>query len=380
MSEQRVFRWRSWLAVFLVAVATVAALGTFKYRQIQAGIAFAESFPESSETVVVATAREATFRRTETAIGEVVPVRALDVIAELPGRITEVGFEPGARVEAGQLLARLDTREEQANLAAVEAEAELARLTVARNESLSKQSMVSRQTADQARADERVALAEAERLRVVIDKKTLRAPFAGRAGLHEWQIGHYVAAGTVVTRLVGLDAGLWVDFSLPQDQAVSDVAATVTVHPPGGGPSVEARIIAREPQVNALSRMLTFRALANVSDETSLVPGALARVDVAVGPESKAIRVPATAVRRDAFGTHVFVLEAAEPEADGPLRARRRAVEVTAIVGETAYLASGLEADQTVAGDGAFKVRDGMLVFPSEDADALAQDVSTGTP
>ena len=371
-SRPHTARWRSWLTVLIVATVTLASLAAFKYRQIQAGMAFAASFPEASETVLVARAAQATYRQRETAVGEVVPLRSVDLIAELSGRITKVGFAPGAQVKAGQLLVALDTREERANLAAVEARAELARLTVNRNESLSKQSLVSRQAADEARAEEQVALAEAARLEAVIDKMMLRAPFDARAGLHQWQVGDFVPAGTVVTRLVGIDDAFWVDFAVPQQQTVAAIAQLVTIEHPGTGALLEGEIVAREPRVDADSRMLVLRAEVTRDSAAELTPGTLVEVMVEVGPQRDAVRVPATAVRRDAFGTHVFVLEPAEAGADAPLRAHRAAVEVAAIASETAYLASGLEVGQPIAADGAFKLDDGMLVHPEGDGEAIA--------
>lgn len=371
-SRPRTGRWLSWLIVLIIATTTLAGLAAFKYRQIQAGIAFAASFPEASETVLVARVEQATYRKQETAIGEVVPLRSVDLIAELSGRITEVGFAPGAIVEAGQLLVALDTREERANLAAAEARAQLARLTVTRNESLSKQSLVSRQAADEARAEEQVALAEAAQLKAVIDKKMLRSPFDAMAGLHQWQVGDFVPAGTVVTRLVGVDDTLWVDFAVPQQQAAAALAPVVTIEHPGTGALLEGEIVAREPRVDADSRMLILRAKVPRDPSTALTPGTLVDVTLEVGPRRDALRVPATAVRRDAFGTHVFVLSPAEDGADAPLRAHRTAVDVAAIVGETAYLSSGVSIDTPVAADGAFKLEDGLLVHPEGNSEAIA--------
>ena len=177
-------KWRSWLLVTVVAVGFIALLGTIKYRQISSAIAFAASFPEPSETVLAAAAEVTEWRRKQRTTGEVVATQTVEVKTEYPGTIARVGFAPGSRVEAGQVLLELDTREERARLDALRARAELATLTLRRNESLADSSAVSRQTTDTARAERDAALAESRGVQVIIDKKTLRAPFSARAGFN----------------------------------------------------------------------------------------------------------------------------------------------------------------------------------------------------
>ena len=364
-------RWRSWLAVVVVFVAIVAGLGAFKVWQISEAIAFAESFPEPSETVAVVPARTTEWQRFDTAIGEVLPTRSVELKTEYGGTIVDVGFAPGARVTAGQVLLRLDIREEQASRAAAEAAADLARLTLERNQSLQSTNAVSKQATDTARAERDAALAEARRLDVIIDKKTLRAPFDARTSLHEWQPGQYVTAGTTVTWLVGAGDDVWVDFWLPQSVALNRVADAVSVAVDGlDGEVLDGTLLAQEPFVGRESRNVRFRALLK-GVAGRVETGAIASVRVDVGAPSPAIAVPATAVRRDAFGPHVFVLNPAEAGAAAELRASRRAVEVLQVDGDTAYIGSGLEAGEEVAGDGAFKLRDGVLAARA-DVDEIA--------
>lgn len=352
----------SWLVVAAICVLVTGALGAFKYGQIRAAIAFAESFPEPSETVQVENAEEILWTPTVSVVGEVVPTRSVELRNELAGMITEVGFEPGARVSKGQVLLRLDIREEQAQLAAAEAQAELAALVLKRNESLTATSAVSKQAADTARAERDAAVATANRLRTIIDKKTLTAPFDAIASLHELQPGQFLDAGSRITWLVGISGETWIDFSLPQEQAALGVGDSVTLGREAGDTAPRtARIIARNPFVDQASRNVRFRALADNADG-GLEPGAIVTVHVPVGDAKRVLRVPATAIRRDAFGTSVFVLVPAEAGADAPDRASRRPVSVERIDGRYAYIRSGLEAGERVAADGAFKLRDGLLV------------------
>lgn len=359
-------KWRSWLIVFVGIIGLVAALGFIKYRQIASAIEFAESFPEPSETVSVVSATLQQYTRRETAIGEVVPLQSLEIRNELAGTIVSVGFEPGERVEANRTLVRLDTREETARLQAAMARAELAKLTLDRNESLLTSSAASRQAADTARADQSVALADADQLRVVIDKKDIRAPFDALTSLHEWQVGQFIDSGTVIATLVGTQNEKWIDFFLPQEIANSNISSQVTIIDSTSGEH-PADIIAENPAIDANSRNREFRAMLTDGDQ-QFAPGSIVRVVVTVGEVVPLIGVPATAVRRDAFGPHVFVLVDAESGADAPMRATRREVSIRQIIGEQAFLSEGLQAGERVAGDGAFKLRDGLLVNPAETA------------
>jgi membrane fusion protein (multidrug efflux system) len=272
-------------------------------------------------------------------------------------------------VSAGQLLVRLDTREEEAQLAAAEAQAELAAIVLARNESLTASSAVSKQAADTARAERDAAVATANRLRTIIDKLTLRAPFDAIAGLHELQPGQFLEAGTTVTRLVGVSEEVWIDFSLPQEEADLGVGDTVAVRViRRRDESLQARVIARDPFVDRGSRNVRFRALV-ANDAGVLEPGAIVNVSVPIGAEATLLRVPATAVRRDAFGTSVFVLVPAEAGADAAERAERRAVEVERIDARHAFIRSGIAEGEKIATDGSFKLRDGILVNSRPAAD-----------
>ena len=191
----------SWIAVILGCLLVAAGLGYYKYRQIQAAIAFGASFPEPVEAVEAAVVAEAFWQPAADVTGEVVSPRAVDLSSELAGRIVEVAFAPGAAVERGQVLVRLDTSEEQAQLAAARAEAELARLALSRNERLMRSGAAAEEARDTARAQYDAAMAAVQRLQAIIDKKTLRAPFDALAGLHELEVGQYLDKGAVIARL-----------------------------------------------------------------------------------------------------------------------------------------------------------------------------------
>jgi len=348
---------RRWLITLGACLLLAGVLAAIKGQQIRAAIAFAASFPEPSEAVesmrVAETLRQA---RVET-IGEVLAPEALELRNELEGRIAALNLPAGGTVRRGEVLLQLDVTEENARLEAAKASAALARLSLERFQRLLANKSVSQDRVDQARAEYDIAAATVRQLEATIAKKTLRAPFDARVGLHELEVGEYLAADSPLVRLQGLGEVLWVDFSLAQGQGEADVGTGVEVDAVGGGgPRVEAVVIARDAALSASSRTLRYRA--RVAAAPGLTPGTVVNVRVPAG-QQRLVLVPAPALLRDAAGTYVFVLEAGA-QGEG-YRARRRAVRVASEDGETVAIAEGLGAGERIATHGAFKLRHGML-------------------
>lgn len=230
-----------------------------------------------------------------------VPTRSVTLSNELAGTIAHVGFTSGATVISGQLLVQLDTSEESAQRQAATAEAEIARLDLERNEKLIASGAAAQEARDRAKARFSAALAAVRRLDAVIAKKTLRAPFNAKTGLHQLEVGQYLDKGDIITRLIGIDDEVWIDFTLPQEQAVLEIGTQISVTVLKRDRTVNAKIIARDAFVNESSRNVGFRA---VTDNQNLgaFPGSLVTVEVPLGELRTATLVPVTAVRRDTFG------------------------------------------------------------------------------
>jgi len=359
MSGSTAMRFKSWSVVVGGMLATTAALGGFKFVQISSAIAAAQAMPEPSEAVEAVQPRRGTWSSSARAVGTVASVRRVDLRNELSGTIAAINFASGDVVEQGQVLLRLDTREEEADLAAARAEAELARLTLERRQRLVTSQAGTAADLDRARAELSATRARVARLEARIAKKTLVAPFTARVGIRDLQPGAFLPEGTLVTTLQGVDADAYVDFALPQDAAATlatggTVRVTGAALPPEG---VEARIAAREAAVSDASRSVRFRAvLAGLGDRVP--PGAFLDVSAPVGAAREAVFVPLTAVRRAAYGDHVFVLA----EDGGALRARQQFVRLGPVQGEEAVVLSGVEPGQRIAAKGSFKLREGLAV------------------
>jgi len=370
-------KWRRWLTVLVACVAITGALGYYKYSQIRAAMAAGAAYPEPVEAVELYVARQEIWQPTTRVTAQVVAPRLVDLRAELGGRIERIGFEPGAAVSAGQLLVALDVSEERAQRDAARADVELARLDYERNQKLIRTGAAAEAARDRAQAAFEAARAAVDRLEAIIAKKTLRAPFDGRAGLHGLEPGQFLDAGDLVVRLVGADDRVWVDFTLPQTQALEIAGDRVTLYAGAGAP-IEAEIIAREAVIDEQSRQLGFRAEVR-EPPPRLLPGSLITAEVPVGGSRNAVLVPQTAVRHDLFGTAVFLLEPAEEGASAPERARRREVTLGPRRDGLVVVTDGLRPGDRLAANGSFKLRSGSLVRAQTPQDGLFGADGTGS-
>jgi membrane fusion protein (multidrug efflux system) len=376
---------RRWITVVAICVFLFVALAGYKALLISRAIAFAESFPEQSETVEAALVVQKPWVQNVSALGEVVAPQSVELRNELEGKISQVGFTSGIAVKKGQLLVQLDASEEQAQLKAAQAEAELARLALQRYSKLMKSNASSKDQYDQANAEYAVAVARAQALQATIDKKTLTAPFDAIAGLHTLEVGQFLSANTLVTRLVGVSADVWVDFYLPQQQAALPVGTPVSVTARSllEAP-VSGRIIAKDPSVTQSSRNLRFRAQIDKAP-AALRPGVAVDVGVAAGMADSSLVLPSSAIRYDTTGPYVFVIKSVTKPADekgkavNELRASRRDVVLGSEQAKHTVIVSGVAAGERVATNGSFKLRDGMLTF-IRDRSAGNQPAGTGKP
>lgn len=353
--------WKGWVIVGGGILLATAGLGWFKADQIMTAIAMGEAFPELHETVEPALAEPVTWTPTTVAAGTVVSVRRADLRTEAAGTIREVGFAPGAVVTQGQVLIRLDTEIEEAELRAARAQARLARTSLDRARSLVKSRAGTEANLDRAEADLEAAEAQIALIQARIERRIVKAPFDGRTSLHNWAVGQYLEEGTVVTPLEGVDATLHVDFAVPQDAgSLLREGATVELLAPDGRVLGPATIVAANAGVARTGRTLSFRAAAPAA-QVGLPPGAYVDVRAATGAPLTAVSVPLTAVRRAPYGDHVFRIV----EKDGQLRAAQAQVTTGPVTGDRILILSGLAPGDRIAGVGAFKLRDGLLVKTS---------------
>lgn len=368
-----------WIAPVLL-LTTVAAVGTglgmWKVASIEEANAAALEQPEPSESVTAVAAAERQHRDTLTVIGSVLALRSVTLRNELAGTVRHVALVPGATVEAGTVLVALDVSVEEAELAALEAQAELARTTLERQHRLQAEHATTAVAVDRALAEREVAVAQIARTKAIIDRKTIRAPFRARVGLADLHPGQYLNEGTELTTLQSVDDTLHVDFAVPQDVAATlGRGDSVGILVNGDESPTPARIEALDARVDTTTRSTVVRARVARASGT-LAPGASVRVRVAAGAPRMAVAIPGSALRKGPEGDHVFVVN---QDADGRTRAHVRPVEAGTLIGDEVLIHAGLDPGERVAASGSFKLRDGMPVSIAEaPAAALSESAVVG--
>lgn len=362
-----------WISSTLLIFALLFAGGSltaWKKRERDKTAAAHGNRPETAERVRAAVATPREFRRTSTSIGTVLALQSITLRNELAGTVERVLLEPGAVVEPGELLVALDVSVEEAELAALRAEALLAEVNLKRVTRLVSSNAAAAAELERATAERDVALARIERTQAIIEHKTLRAPFRARVGLADVHPGQFLEAGTPLTTLQGLDPFAHVDFDVTQAVAsrLRPGDRVDLIVGPDEDP-VPAAILAINARVDPSTRNAAVRARFAAAG-LDLRPGASVRVAVPTGPTREVVAIPADALRRTPDGDRVFVIR---PDPEGAVRAHGRRVEAGPANGKEVLIFSGLEPGERVATAGSFKLHEAALVnIASEPAFAVS--------
>lgn len=358
-----------------VVLLVVGALAGIKMLQIRTLMAAGKSFAQPPETVSSVVVREEKWQSTFTAIGSIAAVQGVTVTPELAGTITEIGFEAGAVVNKGDLLVRLDTSSEAAQLRALEAQVELARVNLERERTLRSQQMVSQSDLDTAEATLKQNQANADAVKAAIDKKTIRAPFAGRLGIRLVNLGQYLDTGKPIVSLQSL-APVYVDFSLPQQELARlqigmRVRLSTDAYP---GRTFEGALTTISPDLDQPTRSVSLQATLE-NPERLLRPGMFAQVEVLLPEEKNEVVIPITAVLSAPFGDSVYVIEPKAAAAGGKeeLEVRQQFVRTGRTRGDFIAVESGLKPGARIVSAGLFKLRNGMAVVENNNVAPKAE-------
>jgi membrane fusion protein (multidrug efflux system) len=354
------------IVMLAVTSGIVAALGFVKFKQVQTAIAQGAAYQPPPEAVTTITAAREDWPSTLTAIGTVAAVRGVTVSADLPGVVDRIAFDSGLSVREGDVLAVLDTRQEQAQLAAAEAQLDLARVNFDRIRGLLDERVVSRAEFDRATADERQSKARVGEISAAIERKTIHAPFSGVLGLRHVNLGQYLSGGDAIVSLQSLNP-IYVNFGVPQ-QAMAQVRAGRTVRVTAddragaAGTALRGQITAIDSVVDESTRNVQAQAtLANADGR--LRPGMFVQAEVVVGAASAVISLPASAISYAPYGDSVFVVSDLKDPGGRTYRGvRQQFVKLGAARGDQIAVISGVKAGDEVVTSGVFKLRNGAAV------------------
>jgi len=349
------------LLVVLGVAVLIAALAAVKTLQIRAMIDQGKKMVPPPETVTTAVTSAESWETALSAVGSLTAVQGVTVAAELPGKVVNIAFAAGAKAMKGDLLVRQDTTSEEAQLPGAAAQAELARTVVERNARMLEKKIISQADYDAAVANHEQAASQAGNIRATIDKKTIRAPFGGRLGIRQVNIGQMLREGDPIVTLQSLDP-IFVDFTLPQQQLTRlrpgmPVRVTCDALP---GQTIAGRITAVNPLVDAETR--NVRVQATVANRTEmLLPGMFVNAAVGLPARQKVLAIPATAVLYAPYGDSVFVV-ADDNVVKGGKALRQQFIRLGEKRGDFVAVASGLNAGDNIVSTGVFKLRNGQAV------------------
>jgi membrane fusion protein (multidrug efflux system) len=351
------------ILMLVVVAAIIAGLGVFKFKQIQTAIAQGAAFQPPPEAVTTVVATETKWPETIGAIGTAAAVQGVTVSADLPGTVDRIAFESGQWIKEGEVLVTLDTRQERAQIAAAEAERDLAKQNFGRMQGLLNERVISRAEFDRATSEQKQAEARVGEIRAAIDRKTIRAPFSGILGLRQVNLGQYLSGGDPIVELQSLDP-IYVNFGVPQ-QAVPRVQTgrevRITVNEAAGTAFI-GRVTALNSTVDEATRNVQVQAtLSNPNGR--LRPGMFVQTEVVVGTSQTILALPASAVSYAPFGDSVFIVADMKTEDGKSYKGvRQQFVKLGGTRGDQVAILSGLKPGDEVVSSGVFKLRMGAAI------------------
>jgi membrane fusion protein (multidrug efflux system) len=349
------------LMLALVAIV-VAGLGFTKYRQIQTAV-HASAFQPPPEAVTTVVARQEKWPTTLNVIGTMQAVQGVTVSADLPGTVDRIAFESGNSVKAGDVLVELDTRQERAQLAAAEAQHDLAIVNFNRTQELVKQGVIARLEFDNVTAQQKSTEAQVGEIRATIARKTIRAPFTGILGIRQVNLGQYLSAGEAIVPLQSLDP-IYVNFGVPQDAAAKIRVGSMLRVTSNDAANMEfsGRVTAIDAVESEATRNIQVQAtLANLRGR--LRPGMFVQVAAVTGADRPVIALPTTAINYAPYGNSVYVVsDMKDPSGKTYRGVRQQFVKLEGSRGDQVAVVSGVNPGDEVVSSGVFKLRNGAAV------------------
>jgi membrane fusion protein (multidrug efflux system) len=351
------------LQMLAAVVVFLGIIGFVKFQQIQGAITAQKSFSMPPEAVTTVVAQPQAWEATIEATGSVAPVQGVTLSADQPGVVDKILFDSGRFVRQGEVLVRLDTRQERAQLASAQAQRDMAKSALDRGKKLLEQQVIAQAEFDQIAAQSKQADAAVSEMTAAIDRKTIRAPFSGRVGIRQVNVGQYVHSGDPIVPLQSEDP-IYVNFTVPQQQAPQlHVGETVHASADSGAAAVTpGRITAINPVVDATTRNVDIQATFH-NTRGKLRAGAYVTVSVALGKSASLVALPSSAINYAPYGNSVFIVEKMKgPDGKEYLGVRQQFVQLGAAQSDRVAILSGVKPGEEVVSSGVFKLRPSAAV------------------
>ena len=348
------------LALFFV----LADMKAFQFRKMASS-----PMMMPAATVTSAPVKEEDWPPVLSAVGSISAVQGAVISTELGGIVSQVAFENGGEARKGDVLIKLDTSSEQAQLRTAEADLELARANLQRTRGLAAGKVVSKSELDAAESAFGQKQGTVDNMRSMIAKKEVHAPFDGQLGIRQVNVGQSIDARQPVVALTALDP-VYVDFALPQ-QELSKLSSGLEVRVKSDampGREFKGKLTAINSMVDTITRNVSLQAMLDNPDH-ALRPGMFAKAEVELPQKHKTLVVPGSAISYAPFGDSVFVIEKKKDEKTGKelQTIRQQFVRVGEARGDFVAITDGLKPNETIVSTGVFKLRNGMPVTINND-------------
>jgi membrane fusion protein (multidrug efflux system) len=358
-SKSMTKRMLAMLGLMLLFILGIAA---WKVWRIQAGKAQAAKFAPPPTAVTTAVAKTERWQPVLSAVGSLKAVNGVTVSTDLAGIISQIAFPSGATVKKGDLLVKLDSQQEEAQLHSAEARRDLAKLSLDRQRNLRSSGAVSQSDYDSAESEFRQASATVDEANALIARKTITAPFDGLLGIRQVDLGQYLNVGIPIVPLQSTDP-IYVNFALPQEnlEQIAD-GKKLRVKANGvAGNQFEGEITAIDSRLDDSTRNLMIQGTVR-NAENRLRPGMFVNVEMLL-PEQGAISIPASSISYAPYGDSVFIVKE-KKGLDGKPAAevQQQFVKTGPSRGDQVSIISGIKEGDEVVSSGVFKLRSGIAV------------------
>jgi membrane fusion protein (multidrug efflux system) len=361
MIERKPMTKRMVIMLICVGLLLAALVGFNQFRSYMIG-KFMASNAAPPSTVSAIVAGYQSWQPQLAAVGSLRAVRGVDVTTEVAGLVREVAFRSGQEAKAGQVLVRLNADSDVALLQSLQAAAELAQTVYTRDKAQYDIKAIAKAQLDADAADLKGKKAQVAQQAALVDKKTIRAPFAGRLGITTINPGQYLNPGDAIVTLQAIDP-IYADFYLPQQQLGQlAIGQTIVVDTNAySGQTFTGKIQSMNPRVDSATRNIQIEATVDNRDR-KLLPGMYANVKIDAGTAQRYLTLPQTAITYNPYGATVFIVkQGAQPNAQGKALPVAQQVFVTPgpTRGDQVAILKGVEAGMQVVTSGQLKLKNG---------------------
>lgn len=321
----------------------------------------AANIPVPAVTTTKAT--QGTWQPSLYAVGTLVAVNGVNISTQAEGNVATINFQSGQRVKKNDFLLQIDDRQEQAQLQNNLAAMKLAQITNERNKTLLQQNAISQQAFDQSNATYQQAVATVAQTQAIINYKHIIAPFDGKLGIRQVNLGQYVKPGDTIVSLQSMDP-LYINFYLPEQHLHQlSIGQLVTLKVDAMPKTIfNGKINALESLVDVETHNLTVQATVNNKDE-KLYPGLFARIRVILPLKKKVVLVPATAINYTVYGNTIFVVNREKSSGKEILTVSLRDVKTGEERNGQIIITDGIKAGDEVVTSGQLKLTNGQAII-----------------